>query len=116
MIRFNAIDPIDNSNISRDHGHVERNRGLIKFSTMVPSTNKIESGGEIEEHAAPKWMRLLSGDKQKMRGENTTKGAKKEARNADGNLRDTWDSGDLRGGFDSLVDRSSVVQRLFTMV
>lgn len=93
---------------------------MIAFSTMSPTANNSERRKlGREEHATPSWNRLTSGDRQagKMRGENSTKEARKEMRDdSDRDLRDTWDSGDLRGGFDSLVDRSSSLQRLFTLV
>jgi hypothetical protein len=55
----------------------------VLFSTIAPVANNSERSKQgREQHATPSWARLTSGDKQagKMRGENSTKEARKEVR------------------------------------
>jgi len=55
----------------------------VTFAIMSPDANNKKLGEQgYEQHATPSWNRLTSGDKQsgKMRGENSTKEARKECK------------------------------------
>jgi hypothetical protein len=55
----------------------------ILFSTINPDVKNTDRKMQgYEQHATPSWNRLTSGDKQagKMRGENSTKEARKECK------------------------------------
>lgn len=94
----------------------------VRWPLIPPDVNNktLRDRGE-PEHSLPSWARITCGDKQssKVRGDNITQSEKrnaKEARDADRDIRDSWDSRDEFDGSDNWIDRSSVVQRLFTNI
>lgn len=74
---INQTDPRQSIN-ERDTGEC-----AVLFTTIGPTANNSDRKKEgREQHATPSWNRLTSGDKQsgKMRGENSTKEARKECK------------------------------------
>lgn len=95
---------------------------IEQWPLIPPDVNNktLRDRGE-PEHALPSWARITCGDKQssKIRGDNITQSEKRnerEARNADRDLRVSWDSRDGYDGSDNWIDRSSMVQRLFASI